>query len=158
MTRFVLELRELAEEDLPTVELWFGDEETRRWLGDERWPRRLLDLANDRDRFAYVACLDGTPVGLADVERYEDNRAAVAVVVRPDRRRGSVGTQVLEALPELPELRTVAEFFGGVERGNVASAALVVAAGFELVTPEPDADGFMYFVMHRRPLSLQSKV
>jgi hypothetical protein len=51
------------------------------------------------------------------------------------------------ALPERPELASVVEFFGGVEAGNVASAALVTGAGFEQVTDEPDDEGFTYYAL-----------
>jgi hypothetical protein len=38
------------------------------------------------------------------------------------------------------------DLLAGVESGNEAGNALVRAAGFEALAPEPDADGFVYFL------------
>jgi L-amino acid N-acyltransferase YncA len=156
-----LVLRELTEADVPSVEGWFQDFETRRWLGDETWPRQLIRLASlSADRFAYAAVEEDVVVGIADAERYADGRAAIAVVVSPVHRRLGVGNAMGRALAERPELAGVVEFFGGVEAGNRASAALVTGAGFEQVTDEADKDGFAYFALRRdgerpgRPWSL----
>jgi L-amino acid N-acyltransferase YncA len=141
-------LRELTEADLAAVEGWFTESETRKWLGDEAWPRRLIRLAaRSADRFAYAAVRHGVVVGIADAERYGDGRAAVALVVAPEHRGVGIGTAMASALPERPELASVVEFFGGVEAGNAASGALVTGAGFEQVTDEPDVEGFTYYAL-----------
>lgn len=68
-----LVIRQLEEADLPEVASWFADQETRRWLGDEAWPRRLLQLAApSAGRFAFAALLDSALAGVADVDRYDD--------------------------------------------------------------------------------------
>ena len=143
-------LRSLTAADLPVVERWFCDPDTRRWLGDEAWPRRLLALAGrSQGRFAFVAVLGGDVVGLADVERYGDDRAAVAVVVAPEHRRRGMGKAILRGLLDVPQLEGVVELFGGVEVGNAASAALVTSSGFEQVSERPDDEGFTYFAQRR---------
>ena len=38
-------LRALTRADLATVEPWFRDPDTRRWLGGPEWPATMLDLA-----------------------------------------------------------------------------------------------------------------
>jgi L-amino acid N-acyltransferase YncA len=145
-----LVLRELTEADVPSVEGWFRDSETQRSLGDETWPRQLIRLASlSADRFAYAAVEEEVVVGIADAERYADGRAAIALVVSPVHRRLGVGKAMARALGERPKLARVVEFFGGVEAGNLASAALVTGAGFEQVTDEPDKDGCAYFALRR---------
>ena len=148
-------LRELTKADLPVVERWFAEPGPRRWLGDESWPRRLVNLAaHSAGRFAFAAVADDAIVGLVDVERYGDARAAVALVVAPGQRRRGVGKAIVQTLRKQPALASVAEFFGGVEAGNVAGAALVCSAGFERVTEGPDDEGFTYFALRtdgRRP-------
>lgn len=45
MTEPSLSLRTFTRADLKLVQPWFRDFETRRYLGDEEWPRRMLELA-----------------------------------------------------------------------------------------------------------------
>lgn len=143
-------LRELTDPDLQLVEPWFAEYETQRWLGDQTWPQRLLRLAAlSADRFAYAALKKGVVVGAADVERYRDGRAGLALVVAPEHRRLGVGKAMAGALIDRPELADVTEFIAGVEDGNFASAALVTSAGFQKVADEPDANGFTYFALRR---------
>ena len=142
-----LTLRRLTPDDLPAVEPWFRDQEMRRWLGDEAWPRMVLRLAAGSDRrFAFAASGPAGVAALADVERYSDERAAVALVVAPGSRRRGVGSALARALARRPELAGTLEFFGGVEAGNSAGARLAVHAGCAPVSSPPDADGFRYFV------------
>ena len=141
-----LVLRELTAADLAAVSGWFADPATARWLGGAAWARRLLELAAaSPGRFALAAVRGDALVGLADVERFGDGRAAVAIVVAPDARRSGVATAMVRALGAHLALAGIAEVVAGVEAGNAASEALVRAAGFERVTEAPDADGFVYF-------------
>lgn len=146
-------LRELTHADLPTVDSWFAESETRQWLGDPAWPRQLIRLAGlSRDRFAFAAVRQGVVVGIADVERYEDGRAAVAIVVAPEHRRRGVGKTIVMMLIERAEPAGVVEFVGGVEAGNGASAAFLTSCGFEQTTDAPDDEGFTYFALRRSPV------
>lgn len=139
-------LRALTERDAVLASDWFREAETRRWLGDETWPRSVLALAErSRDRFAYGAAEDGTLVAIADAERQDDGRAAIAVVVAPDQRRRGIGRAVLAALAERAELAGL-DLLAGVEAENEAGDALVRTTGFEVLSPRPDADGFVYFL------------
>jgi RimJ/RimL family protein N-acetyltransferase len=139
-------LRALTERDAVLASDWFREPETSRWLGDETWPHSLLALAeHSRDRFAYAADEDGTLVAIADAEREDDGRAAVAVVVAPERRRQGIGRSVITALVAREELAAL-DLLAGIEVGNEAGHALVRAVGFEPLSLEPDADAFVYFV------------
>jgi GNAT superfamily N-acetyltransferase len=90
-------------DDLRVVEPWFDDAETRRWLGDRRWPRRLLELARMPGRSATVFVEGDAPVALLDVERYADGTAAIAVVVSPSRRRKGLASGVIASLLDMPD-------------------------------------------------------
>jgi hypothetical protein len=39
-------LRSFQAQELPLVEPWFLNDETKRWLGDPDWLRSMLDLAD----------------------------------------------------------------------------------------------------------------
>jgi RimJ/RimL family protein N-acetyltransferase len=141
----VLELRPLTPADLGTVEPWFDDADTRRWLGDRAWPRAALGLADPPGRIALVALEDDVPIALVDVELTEEGRAALALVVAPGARRNGVATRVLAALTRAPALAAARELYGTVEPGNVASEHLLRRAGF--VRDGTDHDGFARFVL-----------
>ena len=142
----MLALRPLTSADIPVIEPWFDDEETRHWLGGRDWPRKSLKLAGP-DRHELLAVREGTPVGMVDIE-IEHGRAAFAVVIAPAARRQGLGRQMVEACLALPAFATVAEWFAGVERGNTASRQLLEGLGFLRMTEEA-ADGFTYFARRR---------
>ena len=52
----MLSLRPLTAADIPAIEPWFDDEETRHWLGGRDWPRKSLRLAGP-DRHELLALL-----------------------------------------------------------------------------------------------------
>ena len=138
-------LRPLLVSDLGEVERWFDDAETQRWLGGREWPSQSLRLAGE-NRHVLLATLDGSAVGLIDVETYSARRASFAIVVAASARRQRLGRRVLEAAIDDPRLAEVVEWFAGIERGNKASRRLVESIGFRPVTGE-DADGFTYYAL-----------
>jgi RimJ/RimL family protein N-acetyltransferase len=145
----VLALRPFVADDLPAVEPWFDEAETRRRLGDRAWPRRLLALVDPPARMAVVAVEHGAPVALADVEIDADGRAALAVVVAPSARRRRVATRLLADLTHAPALAAARELYGTVEPGNRASERLLRGAGFR---PDGvDRDGFARFALTLPP-------
>jgi ribosomal protein S18 acetylase RimI-like enzyme len=132
-----LDSRPLRADDLPVVEPWFDDPDTRRWLGGREWPGRLLRLARAPDRLAVVYLLDRAPVALLDLERLAPANAAIAIVVSPAHRRRRVAATVLGTLFALAEVDGVDQIVAEVERGNTAAQRLVRAAGF---VPERGAE------------------
>jgi ribosomal protein S18 acetylase RimI-like enzyme len=139
----VLTLRPLVAADLPALEHWFNDDDTRHWLGDRRWPSNKLGMSGP-SHHAMLGVVDGQPVGLVDIEVDADYRAAFAIVVAPDQRRRGLGRTMVEACLADPRFDDVCEWFAGVETGNIASQQLLVSCGFARMTDE-DADGFSYF-------------
>lgn len=139
----MLSLRPLMAADLPRLEPWFNDTETRHWLGDRRWPANKLGMGGP-SHHALLALVDDIPAALADVDISDDRRAAFAIVVAPEQRRRGVGNAVTSALLKLPEFSDVSEWFAGVETGNVASRQLLESCGFVRMTDE-GAEGFSYF-------------
>jgi ribosomal protein S18 acetylase RimI-like enzyme len=159
----VLSLRPLTAADIPLVQPWFDDEETRHWLGGRDWPRKSLKLAGP-NRHELLAIVDATPIGMVDIE-VEHGRAAFAVVIAPAVRRQKLGQQMVVACMAEPIFAEVEEWFAGVERGNIASRQLLESLGFLRMTDE-DADGFTYFAYRRSgwadspwsPYGLQSRI
>jgi GNAT superfamily N-acetyltransferase len=138
-------LRPLTERDVHVSEAWFAEPKTRRRLGDATWPRRLLALAREPGRYAFAALEGEAFVAIADAER-EGERAAVALVVAPEQRRRGLGRAVLAALREHHALSEL-DLLAGVEDGNDAATALVLGAGFEPLSADPDEEGFRYFLL-----------
>lgn len=142
----MLALRPLTAADIPAVEPWFDDEETRHWLGGRDWPRKSLRLAGP-DRYELLALVDDTPIGMVDIE-VENNRAGFAMVVAPAFRHQGLGRRMVESCIALLEFADIEEWFAGVERGNTASRQLLEALGFLRMTGE-DKEGFTYFARRR---------
>ena len=139
-------LRDFTLEDLVVVESWFSDLDTRRWLGDEAWPRRLLEYT-DRwpSRTALAATHAGRVVGVMDVDRFSDGRTAIALAVNPPERRQGFAAAMILTLVRDSETYGISELFGGVENDNLAGLTLVRSAGLQQVTDAPDAAGVTYF-------------
>lgn len=142
----MLRLKPLDASDLPIVEPWFDDAETQRWLGGREWPALGFRLQGP-DRQLYLALDETTPVGLLDCEAYPDNSASFAVVTAPEMRNRGIGRAILSAFMAEPAYSHITRFFAGIERGNVASAALMLRCGF--VEGEEDEDGFTDFEYRR---------
>jgi RimJ/RimL family protein N-acetyltransferase len=98
-----------------------------------------------RGRFGLVASRGANPVGLIDLETYDDGTAGIALIVDPDRRGRGLGKAILSALLALPQLRDVSVVRAGTEVANQASVRCLGAAGFVRETAAPDADGVVYF-------------
>lgn len=150
-----LRLVPFTNDDLPAVGEWFDDPETRRWLGDRRWPEMILRLVADPpaehrghrvvDRRAWIVEEGDVRVGMIDVEIYADRTAGLAFVVAPAHRGRGVARRALGAIASQLAANGVHEVFGGVETDNVASTRCMEAAGFTRRSRQPDAEGFIYF-------------
>jgi ribosomal protein S18 acetylase RimI-like enzyme len=144
-------------EALASVEPWFDDPETDRWLGGREWPENLLRLLADpprehrgsvvRERVALVARADGESLALVDAEIYTDDSAAVSLIVAPNRRRRGLGAATLRALGAHLAGCGVRALVGGVEQHNTASLRCVERAGFVAVSGKPDEEGFIDYVL-----------
>lgn len=155
--RFVvqdLEFVPLTGELICEVEEWFDDGATLRFLGGRDWIWRELWLLISQPgavvgdvrvagRHAWlVRDADERFVGFIGVEVYDDDTAALSMVVAPEVRGLGVGRRVLGSLDELPELAGVERLVGGVEPANHAARQVLVAAGFK-VSHKPDDEGML---------------
>jgi RimJ/RimL family protein N-acetyltransferase len=100
------------------------------------------------DRRAWIVEADDAPVGLVDVEVYEDLTAGLAFVIAPSCRGSGVGRRALQAIAEQLAGDGVREVFGGTETNNAASIRCMEGSGFTRRSHEPDAEGFLYLERH----------
>lgn len=157
-----LELVPLDEGQIPLVEPWFDDEDTRRELGNQEWVRRAVSLVNtqpgsvegDRlvtDRIVWVAFDSGVPVGLIDVETYEDSTASFAVVVAPSLRRQGIGRRIIRTAVQHRQFAAVSTWVAGVEPTNEQSIRCLEGAGFTLTSAPPDEQGMLTYEWRPHP-------
>jgi RimJ/RimL family protein N-acetyltransferase len=148
----LVQLRPFAEDDLSSVEPWFDDAETMRWLGAREWPREMLELIrrpppSSTARIGWVADEGGLAIGLADVELYHDGTAATAIVIAPGSRGQGKCVELLLMIARDLRARGTRRFVGGIHTDNPASRRCAEHAGFRAATEMPDADGFVDYVL-----------
>jgi RimJ/RimL family protein N-acetyltransferase len=155
----MLRFQPLSPAIVSSVEHWFDDPETMRFLGGRDWIRRELRLVAEEPgaefrgrvtigRDGWIVCDEGGPVGFVDVERYDDRTAGIAIVVDPSRRCTGIGRAVLNEVWLRPELADVDTLIGGVEPDNIPSRRCLRAAGFALAST-PDDEGMLRAVRDR---------
>lgn len=95
------------------------------------------------DRFVryYGEGRDGPVLSDEDVRR----TMGFAYVVDPARWRRGYGRAAIQAVLRDPDVDDVELFFCGIDADNTASRRCASAAGFQLVDPEPDFEGMLYF-------------
>src|SRR5271168_3985295 len=145
-----LSLQPFDRDQLCSVEAWFHDPDTQRWLGGPHWPHLVLDLADrplgehrgatETGRYGwsarvrnelvgYIDCgttdrwstWEGGPNGKGVVATIPVASANLAYVVDPAVRRRGHGTAMISALLALPDLAHIELFVAGVEPDNVGS-------------------------------------
>jgi RimJ/RimL family protein N-acetyltransferase len=173
-----VDLRPFDREQLPLVEPWFEDPETRRWLGGPDWPRMSLDLsdaplgefrgARETGSYRFLARDKDTPVGYVDCGTFdrwttwegrlegrgvvgviEEPSCAIAYVTDPTQRRKGYGAEMILALMEMDALEHVTLFAAGIETENTASVRCLLSAGFQPLDPAGDWEGIVYYARRR---------
>jgi ribosomal protein S18 acetylase RimI-like enzyme len=160
---------------LHLVEPWFLDAETQRWLGGPGWPRQALERAEEplgefrgavqTGQFRWLAWHDSRAVGYIDCGTYDRwttwdpergvvatipvASGAIAYVVDPGLRGRGYATLMISHLTGEPEVAGVELFGAGVEPSNVASVKSLLNAGFEILDPQPDFEGIVYYALRR---------
>jgi RimJ/RimL family protein N-acetyltransferase len=142
-----IKLRDISREDLPVLERWFEDEETKARLGGmlplARYFEFVLSTTNQKN---FMAVSDNTPVGLVGFETYEDKTASIDLIVNPDYRNHGYGKAILfEAIKLLDGCTEVHAY---IERDNTASMKCFGACGY--VECGVDKDGLVDYVFHIR--------
>jgi len=95
-----------------------------------------------------VTALDGRALGLTQLDEDADGQGAIMLYVAPEARGQGHGRNILRALLARPDLAHLRTIVGGIDPTNVASLRCALAAGFELASSEPDADGLLNVVYH----------
>jgi RimJ/RimL family protein N-acetyltransferase len=142
-------LTRLDEQGPAALATWFADGESQRRLGGmlplQGWFARMRTSPG---RYEWLALVRGRPVGLVSVEVYADKSASVALLIDPARRRQGYGTHIMRAVLARPEVARLARVEAGIEVDNLAGRRCAEAAGFVLLHPEPDGDGFLTLVYY----------
>jgi RimJ/RimL family protein N-acetyltransferase len=151
-----VELASFVHSDRETVDPWFDDDDTRRFIGGTGWVEHSLLHApappaeqlgrQTSTRFMWVAREDGAAVGVVDMATYDDGTADLALVVAPGHRRAGVCTRILEAVLVHPALADVKVMRLGVEPDNVGAARCAERAGFEPEPHELDEQGLTHYI------------
>src|SRR3546814_13530431 len=148
-----LEFIPVTSDSVKEVEEWFDDPDTQRFLGGREWVRRIPTLLQDSAggqcrgrgvlaRHAWIVQATGGPVGIVEVERYDDGTAGSALAVAPAMRGNGIGTRILSSLETLDELAEVKAFIGAVEPGNEAARCCMRSARLEVAEQE-DEEGML---------------
>jgi RimJ/RimL family protein N-acetyltransferase len=156
-----LELESFTHADRDAVDPWFDDDDTRRFIGGTGWVEPSLLHAPKPPagregrqisaRFMWVAREAGVPVGVVDVETYDDGTADLALIVAPDHRRAGLCKRILEAVIDNPALRDVQVMRLGVEQDNVGAARCAESAGF---SAEPhNEQGLTHYIRAIGPIA-----
>jgi RimJ/RimL family protein N-acetyltransferase len=76
-----------------------------------------------------------------------DHRLAMGLgyAVDPRRRRQGFGRAAITAVVHHPDVADVRTLFCGIDADNQASRNCAMSAGFTIVDPEPDHEGFLYY-------------
>jgi len=151
-----VELESFVHSDRETVDPWFDDDDTRRFIGGTGWVEHALlhapaPRAEQRGRqvsarFMWVAREEGVAVGIVDIETYDDGTADLAMIVAPDHRRAGVCARILEAVIVHPALADVRVMRLGVEPDNVGAARCAERAGFASEPNDLDEQGLTHYL------------
>ena len=137
-------LRAMAESDLPLLEQWFRDGETRRRLGGMLPLRAWFDHALATEGYlAWVAFEDDRRVALAIVEMRGAREATFAVLVAPGLRYRGYGKRLVRELRHRPEVKRLSLLECLVEPDNTAAVRCLRACGFAKRSLEPDDEGLL---------------
>ena len=143
----------LDESGFQTYCIWHAADDAGQWLSPPT--RQWFDyVQNSPVAHAWlVRAENGRALAVVQLDEDTDQRGYVMLVVAPAERGYGHGRRILRALlarPELAQLRVIA---GGIDPQNAASLRCVLAAGFVLASPEPDAEGMLDVLYHPPPES-----
>jgi Acetyltransferases, including N-acetylases of ribosomal proteins len=151
-----LELDSFTYSDRDAIDPWFDDDDTRRFIGGSGWVEHSLlhppkpptehDGRQISARFMWVAREDGVPVGVVDIETYDDRTADLALIVAPDHRRAGLCKRILEAAIGHPALGDVQVMRLGVEPDNIGAARCAESAGFSVEPHHLDEQGLTHYI------------
>ena len=104
----MITLRRATLEDSKIVFLWRNDIEARtvsrssREVGwEEHWAWFSERVATDHSESIWIIQKDTTPVGIARINKYEDDdRAEISIVLAPDQRNRGIGQAAIKQLAD----------------------------------------------------------
>ncbi|RJX38020.1 GNAT family N-acetyltransferase [Paenibacillus pinisoli] len=142
-----LMLRAVRQSDLPLLEHWLNDHDTRlrmdglqplsQWFG-------YYDSSQGRI-FAWIGYAQEQPIGMIIVET-EEEAGYIAMMVNPALRNRGFGKRLLKEAMNHPGLSHLQRWEAGIEADNQASIACFRALQFTADKAEPDEDGFISYI------------
>ncbi len=123
---------------------WFPDPELalRLETPTQQW---LQYVTTTPGTFAWLVYDATMPVALVQLDTTAERIGSIAFAVNPSLRRQGYGTAVLRALLTRPETARLQQIDAMVELDNAASRRCLSAAGFVLLSEQPDEDGFLQY-------------
>lgn len=145
-----LVFREFEPGDLTAYQAWFDDPELARRLSfpDETW---LCYLEEPHVAGWKVASQDSRGLAMVQVDRDENGVGYSDVAVKPQLRSKGLRRRILKSFIAGPGICYRA-LHATVEPDNEASIRMLRRCGFRQ-TKEPDADGFLEFILEVRTRS-----
>jgi RimJ/RimL family protein N-acetyltransferase len=138
-----IKLRDINRNDLPALERWFEETETKNRLGGmlplARWFENVRILTNQKN---YMALTGEVSTGMVTLETYEDRTASIALLVNPALRNQGFGKAIIRHALKL--LDGCTEVHAHIEQDNTASIRCFGACGF--IECSVDADDMLDMV------------
>jgi RimJ/RimL family protein N-acetyltransferase len=114
-----------------------------RWLAwEHEMPVGYIDCGT-HDRWT---TWEGGPDGRGVISTITVPSASIAYVVDPAVRHRGYCAAMLTELMALPDLAHIELFGAGVDPDNTGSTCCLRRAGFQVLDPEPDWEGTVYYV------------
>jgi RimJ/RimL family protein N-acetyltransferase len=148
--------------DVPTLQIWFEDEELSKRLGGMLPLQKYFDyVQSESNYFAWMALEGGTPqdggtpVGAVfmQIESNEPDEAdepqSFAFLVRPRLRSRGYGRRILQRFMGQPEASDAKKWRVGVEADNIACQRCLASVGFVPENAAEDEEGFLQYIQTR---------
>lgn len=135
-------LKPLAPEHFTRVIPWFDNAETRRRLGGF-YPvePQLESMLRSPNKHGWLMWIEGTPVGLIELEK-EDDLAYVLILVAPEERGKGIGHLLVAELPPLALQIGAKNIRACIAADGLISQRCFLTAGYVLTEEE---DGFLSY-------------
>ncbi|GMA62047.1 GNAT family N-acetyltransferase [Alicyclobacillus fastidiosus] len=139
-----LSLKTMTDVDLPVIETWFDDKDTKKRISIDNLKTWFDHVLNNEHYFVSLACLDRTSIGMVMLEIYDNHSAAVAFLIAAQYRGRGYSKQMLQmALDKMVSEDLIVT--ASVETDNYRSIRCLESSGFKRASSQPDEDNLFHF-------------